>query len=237
MDNYQIETAQNVRITQNAASVLSRGIAYLIDYLILIAYITTVVLILGGMNISPFETWASGLVITLPFLLYHLLMEVFLNGQSLGKMAMNIRVVMLDGSKPKFSAYLIRWLLRTIDLSLTGVSVAVLTVLINGKGQRLGDIAAKTTVISERRKSSLLKTMATEIPDNYSPVYPQVTIIDDVEMRRINSIFKDAKLNSKHNVILQLSKTLERKLNVKAQEKPVTFVETLIKDYNYYAQK
>lgn len=237
MDNYQIETAQNVRITQNAASVLSRGIAYVIDNLIIIAYVIIIGLILSGMSISPFENWSVGLAVSLPVFLYHLLLETFANGQSFGKMAMNIRVVMLDGSKPSFAAYLIRWLLRIIDLGLTGASVAVLTVLINGRGQRLGDIAAKTTVISEVRRSSIQKTIAVEISDQYSPSYPQVTILEDKEMRKVNSIFKDAKQEAKHDVILILSKKLQTKLKIESHEKPIKFIETLIKDYNYYAQK
>lgn len=236
MDNYQIETAQNVRITQNAASVLSRGIAYIIDYLIIITYVIIIIIIMDGIDIKPFESWSTGLVISLPVFLYHLLLEIFLDGQSIGKKAINIKVVMLDGSKPKFSSYLIRWLLRVIDLSLTGASVALITVLINGRGQRLGDIAAKTTVISLKRKTSIVKTIAFDLPDDYKPSYPEVTILSDQEIRQINSIFKDAKTKGNHDVILKLSKSIKTKLNIQITTRPMVFIETLLKDYNFYSQ-
>ena len=61
------------------------------------------------------------LIYTLPMLLYHLLFEVFNNGQSIGKASLRIRVVKLDGSQPDLGSLLIRWLLRILDITFTPV--------------------------------------------------------------------------------------------------------------------
>ena len=123
------------------------------------------------------------MTIGLPLFLYHLLWEMFWNGRSPGKAVMKLRVVKLDGSKPSFSNYLLRWLLRIIDLTLTSGAVALVTILFNGRGQRLGDIAATTTVISEKKTMDLHRTLLIDIPEGYVPTYPQVTVFSDREMQ------------------------------------------------------
>ncbi len=173
MDNFQIETAQNIEIQQNSASIGDRILAYLVDFLIIIVYAIITALLIAGFEADRFGEMVYYMVIGLPIFLYYLLFETFWDGKTPGKSAMKIRVVKLDGSRPAFVNYLIRWLLRVIDISLGSGSIAVVTILLNGKGQRLGDMAAKTTVISEKRKVSLANTLAVEIPEDYVPKYPQ----------------------------------------------------------------
>ncbi len=59
--------------------------------------------------------WAVGLVLVLPFILYHPVSEILMNGQSVGKRLMGIQVVNENGGKPSVSQYIIRWLIRTSD--------------------------------------------------------------------------------------------------------------------------
>jgi uncharacterized RDD family membrane protein YckC len=78
--------------------------------------------------------------------LYYVLMEGYL-GQTLGKMLLGIKVVREDtGEVPGVTAATIRTVLRAID-GLFGYVVAFVTVLISGKRQRLGDMAARTLVV------------------------------------------------------------------------------------------
>ena len=58
---------------------------------------------------------------------------------------MNIRVVKADGTTPSLSAYLIRWLLYGIDVTITG-GLGVLVILLTKNSQRLGDLAAGTYI-------------------------------------------------------------------------------------------
>ncbi|WP_324721155.1 RDD family protein [Salinimicrobium sp. HB62] len=237
MDNFQIETAQNISITQNAAGVGERILAFLIDGLIMLAYIILAALLMGGLEGNSGQEWLFMSVILLPLLLYYLIWESLWNGQTPGKAALYLRVVKLDGSKPAFSNFLVRWLLRLVDITLTSGSVAVVTILMNGRGQRLGDLAAGTTVISERVRTGLDNTLLVNIPDDYRPVYPQVTMLSDNDVQEIKEIYRASLRNSNFKVIGKLSNKVSALLQVSPQETPVQFLKTVLKDYSYYTRQ
>ena len=236
MDNFQIETAQNVSIQQKTAGIGERILAYIIDMAIIVVYEFGMFLLASAVGLERFEAWVYILVMGLPALLYFLLWETFWNGRTPGKAAMQLRVVNLDGSNPIFSGYLIRWLLRVIDISLTSGGVAVVTILFNGKGQRVGDIAAGTTVITEKKKTSLAGTLLVDIPADYVPKYPQVTVLKDEEIQTIKNLFQKSKVNANYNVVIALSERVANILEVTPDQKPTDFLSTVLMDYNYYTQ-
>lgn len=237
MDKFQIETAQNVNIVQNVAGVGDRILAYVIDSLILVFYVILASILFVAADLDTDSYFLLIMTIGLPVFLYHLLWEMFWDGRSPGKAVMKLRVVKVDGSKPSFSSYLLRWLLRIIDLSLTSGAVALITILFNGRGQRLGDIAATTTVISEKRTMDLSRTILIDIPEGYVPTYPQVTVFSDREMQTIKSVFIEAKRMGSHNVILKLAKQVTTVMEATTEETPIRFLDTVIMDYNYYTQQ
>ena len=237
MDNFQIETAQNISITQNAAGVAERILAFLIDGLIMLVYIILVNFLLGGLEGSMSEKWVFYLVIGLPLFLYFLIWETFWDGRSPGKAALELRVVKLDGSKPAFSNYLVRWLLRIVDVTLTSGSVAVITILMNGKGQRLGDIAATTTVISEKEQVGFDQTLLMALPADYQPQYPQVTVLTDKDVQDIKMLYAEAVKNENPEILKSLSQKVADLLDVTPEEKPSVFVKTVLRDYSYFTQQ
>lgn len=236
MDDFQIESAQNVTIQQNAANLWDRILAFLIDLIIIIAYAVLTSIAMNGLGLQRADFWVYSLIIGLPIFLYHLFFETFWDGQSLGKAALKIRVVKLDGATPSFSDYLIRWLLRFVDISMTSGAIAVVTILLNGKGQRLGDLAAGTTVITEKEKVSFKDTLLIDIPEGYQPKYPQVRVFSDNEIQTIKQIFLEAKLNSNHQIIVSLSQKVAQLMEITPLEKPMDFLEVVIFDYNFYTQ-
>ncbi|MFT5077973.1 MAG: putative RDD family membrane protein YckC [Planctomycetota bacterium] len=238
MDKFQIETAQNVNIVQNVAGVGDRILAYLIDAAIMLVYYLIVFLMFIGTidSLGDSATFLIFMVILLPVLVYHLLFEMFWDGKSPGKAVLKMRVVKLDGSKPAFSNFLLRWLIRVIDISLVSGAVALVTILLNGKGQRLGDIAANTTVISEKTHVAFSQTILTDIPQGYVSKYPQVTVFSDVEMQKIKQIYTENKFKGNHNIILRLSHRVAKVMEVEMDEMPIAFIDKVIKDYNYFTQ-
>ena len=77
---------------------------------------------------------------------YWLLLEGYL-GQTLGKMAVGIKVVAeATGQAPGIAAAAIRTLLRIVD-GLLCYTVAFVTVLVSDNRQRFGDMAARTLVV------------------------------------------------------------------------------------------
>lgn len=241
MDNIQIETAQNVQLRHQIATLGDRILAYIVDVLIIIVYEIIMTFFLVQLNLDSFSNsggyWVLILVLGLPPFLYHLLMETFNNGQSIGKAALKIRVVNLDGTAPHFANYLIRWVLRIIDISLSSGAVAIFSLLLSGKGQRLGDLAAKTTVISEKQYLSIEQTLIVEVPENYVPVYPQVTIFTDRDIQRIKNLFYEARVKRNFAVIEALAQKTASLMEIQATNDPQSFLETVLKDYNFYTQQ
>lgn len=237
MEQFQIETAQNISIDQNTAHLGDRMLAYIIDSFVIGIYIILSVLVLVYMEVDFNDMWALYLLLNLPAFLYYVLLETFMDGKTVGKSLMQIRVVKIDGSKANFASYFIRWILRIIDVVLTSGGVAVLTILIRGKGQRVGDMAAGTTVISEKKRISLKDTLLREIPEDYRPRFPQVTVFTDSEMQTIKELYDSAKRNGDHNVILKLHIQIKEVTDIVSDMQPIEFVDVVLKDYNFYTQQ
>ncbi|RPD94492.1 RDD family protein [Aureibaculum marinum] len=238
MDNFQIETAQNVSINQNVANVSSRIGSFLLDMLIIVAYAIIMMWILNAIGlVANMESWFIYTIMGLPIFFYSLFFEVLMNGQTPGKFVNNIRVVKIDGSKPTFGSYLLRWMLRLIDIDLATGSIALLTILLNGKGQRLGDIAASTTVISEKKHVAIEDTLIADLPEDYTPTFPQVTMLSDRDIQSIKELYKSAIKKRNHSVINKLHQKIIDITDIKTDLKPIDFVDKVIKDYNYYTQQ
>lgn len=237
MDNFQIETAQNISIFQNVASVGDRVLAFIVDGFIIGLYIVISSMALAGTGMDAGGQWVYYLVMGLPSLLYFILWESLYNGQTPGKAALQIRVVKLNGTRAGFAEYLIRWLLRFIDITISSGSIAVVTILLNGKGQRLGDLAAKTTVISEKARTNIHRSLAVDVPEDHQPKYPQVSVLKDADVQNIKNLYQKGKRENNQQLILSLSEKVSELLEIKPEESPMHFIQQVITDYNYYTQR
>jgi len=238
MDNFHIETAQNVTIKQNVASLYSRIGAFLFDIVVMGCYYVVIMLILMALDYKPTEyIYAFFALLGLPVFFYSLLFETLMNGQTPGKYISKIRVTKIDGSKPTFGSYLIRWVLRLIDISLASGSVALLTILLNGKGQRLGDLAAGTTVISENKNITINDTLIVDIPEKYEPTFPQVTLLNDKDIQTIKELYIKSRRSGNHKTILKLHTKITDLTGIKTEMKPIDFIDLVLKDYNYFTQQ
>lgn len=238
MDNFQIETAQNVKIKQNVANVSTRIAAFFIDGFIIAGYYLIIYYILNSLNLtSGGNLYLVYGLLSLPVFFYSLLFETLMNGQSPGKYLNKIRVTKLDGSKPTFSNFLIRWMLRSIDITMASGSIALLTILLNGKGQRLGDLAAGTTVISEKKHITINDTIITDIPEEYVPTFPQVTLLSDKDIQTIKELYLKAKRKRNHLILIKIHQKIVDLTGIQTQMKPIDFIDVVIKDYNYFTQQ
>jgi len=238
MDNFQIETAQNISIYQNVAHLTTRIGSYILDKLIITAYIIMMLVIMSMLDFRHgFDSWIFYLLFGLPAFFYSLIFEVLMNGQTPGKQLNKIRVVKLDGSKPTFSSYLLRWMLNFIDFTLSSGSVAVLSIIMTGKGQRLGDMAGGTTVISEKKRVTIAQTIAVDIPENYVPTFPQVTVLTDADIQTIKNVYYSAKRKHNHKVLMKLHAKIVNLTQIKSDLNAMEFIDTVLKDYSYYTQQ
>lgn len=97
----------------------------------------------GGVTLST----AATAVLLVATLAYFFSSEA-ISGQTVGKRLLGIRVTTLDGRRPDARQILVRTLLRLIDSLPAFYLLGLLLVLTSrpGRRQRLGDMAARTTV-------------------------------------------------------------------------------------------
>ena len=144
-------TPEKVIVSYKIAGMTSRVIAQILDWLVICA---------GILVVSIFVAFAAGLVgeaamgaylvvtAATPFV-YFILCEGLWNGQTLGKKAMRMRVVMADGTPVSFFAALFRNLLRPADMLPGFPFVGMMTMFLTPRFQRIGDLAVGTIVIHE----------------------------------------------------------------------------------------
>jgi len=244
MNKIKINTVQNVEIEYNVANVGERILAFILDGFVIAFYGIAV-----GMLIFTFSLNESEIIfillmlifIFIPFFFYHLLMEVFFNGQSIGKMAMKIKVIRLDGESPSIGNYLLRWLLRLVDIGISQGGIAVLTILLSEKGQRLGDIAAGTTVVKLKQVTTLQDTMYAKLEetkneteqDAYQVMYPQVSSLSDEDIAKIREIANTANRTDNLEALGKLFEKLKKVLEVTPTSTSTEFIKQIVKDYNY----
>jgi uncharacterized RDD family membrane protein YckC len=235
MDTLKIDTSQNIEIEQPIASIGERIAATLLDTLFISGYFIVVLTIFGGTRSK-----AMLALLSLPASVYSLVSELVMNGQTWGKKILKIKVVKTDGTPTTFSGYFLRWILRLVEILAMVGSLATITIILNRKGQRLGDIAANTAVIRLRNKS-IKDTIYTKIPENYMVVYPEtsgLSISDIYTLKEVLGLLKSPDQNSKSVVIAQKAhEAIERKLNIKANIKTAVFFQTILNDYNFINSK
>ncbi|MCW8818569.1 MAG: RDD family protein [Ignavibacteriaceae bacterium] len=242
MQTIEIQTAQNVNIEYPVASVGDRVVAAIIDQLIMVGYLIAIIfLYIWLLNLtegSPLHFPVAYFVILfLPLFFYHLLCETFLNGQSFGKKIMKMRVVKLDGSQAGIGSYFLRWILAPIDIYFTYGSVGLITMLINGKGQRLGDLAANTTIVKLKTEAKLDDTILQATPVNYEVKLPEVSNLNDKDISIVKEVldlnYKNPDAMMYEKILHKTKEAIEKKIGVTSNLHPLTFLDTVLKDYNY----
>lgn len=236
MQNLSIETGQNVIIKQEVANVGERIAAQLLDYVIIFSYFIVISVILE--NIFHWSNGDVFLIFALiPVFFYSVLSETFMQGQSLGKKALKIKVVKIDGSQASIGSYIVRWLFRLVDVNIFYGLIAIITIAVNGRGQRLGDIVAKTSVISLKRTKKIDDTIYVEIPDDYNLIYPEIDVLNDADIKTIKDVIKQYKKDVASPIgSSMLKKTVEaikKKTEIVTSEIPLKFLENVLKDYNH----
>lgn len=244
MSELSINTTQNVTINFTAASIGHRLLAFGIDLLIIIAYLISIFLLMAYTGFSSFvdrmDGWsqmAIQSIVFLPVMFYSLLFETFFEGQSLGKKIVRIKVVKIEGYQASFGDYLIRWLFRMIDIVISSGVIGFISIIMNKKAQRLGDMAAGTSVITLRNNINISSTILEEINDDYKPIYSLVIKLSDNDVRIIKENFIRAKAGNDLELLAKLTAKIESVTGIKNQSgNHVDFINTIMKDYNYYTQ-
>ncbi len=247
MADIQITTTQNVTINFKAAEIGERILGWILDTIIKTAYIVVVIWLLFSLteignflfqDVAGEDGWsmfALIIIIGSPVIFYTLLMETFVNGQTIGKRIVKTQVVKIDGYQAGFVDYFIRWILRIIDVNLFMGIIGLATIGSTKTQQRLGGLASGTAVISKKNKINIKHTILEDLREDYVPTYASVIKLSDNDVRIIKENYKRSKLTGDKKTLLALKNKIEQ---VTGEEPKVSstidFIETIIKDYNYF---
>jgi uncharacterized RDD family membrane protein YckC len=149
-DRVTIATPEGVTLELVLAGLGSRFVARLLDTLIQAVVIFA--LLLGTFATSP-PGAVRAVVIVVVFLVafaYDIPFELMNGGRTIGKTAAGIRVVGREGEPVSFLASAIRNIMRIADFLPVAYMAGAIAMVVTGRNQRLGDLAAGSYVVREK---------------------------------------------------------------------------------------
>lgn len=260
----QIGTPFNIDLEFEIAEAYKRLSAYLIDFtLLLLFFMSMKYFYYGGFGLADIDTLKSHagldiITISIPMLLYSLISEVKMNGQTIGKKILNIRVISLDGGEPSLSQYILRWMFKVFEWSFFfgytffslqnmtayiiitcfGGVVVLIFVAISKKNQRLGDMAANTVVVNTQSPFSVNDTVFMNInEENYAVSFPEVLRLSDRDINTIKNVVNLYHKEHDTQTCDRLALKVQEILHIHSNMYSINFLETLLADYNYLATK
>ncbi|WIX87929.1 RDD family protein [Amycolatopsis sp. DG1A-15b] len=152
----ELVTGEAVVLDLRVAKLASRALAMALDVLVQLALLLGALMLLTF--VVPFADESLFLALLLVFVVlivvgYPVVFETLSRGRSLGKMAVGLRVVRVDGGPIRFRHALVRGLAGfVVDFWALGLfgAVAVVVSLCSSNGRRVGDFLAGTLVVRER---------------------------------------------------------------------------------------
>lgn len=259
MQKLKLTTDQNVPIEVELAGIGQRLLAVLLDLVILMAYfliMVVLIMLIFTTNFNLFEqesfdfwTILFTLVVYLPFALYTPLMEYFTKGQTIGKMALGIRVTKVNGENATFKDYFTRWLFRPYEVYIFMIAVGgafalvasfffdTLISSISTKNQRIGDFMANTVVVRKKPKRiyTVQDILAIRSNENYDPTYVGVSMYTDEDMMLVKNVISRVekyKNEATKSVAIELADKIAEDLKMEEKpEKKLKFLKTVLNDY------
>jgi uncharacterized RDD family membrane protein YckC len=248
----KLDTGFNIEVDFAVIPFHKRFIAWCIDVIILVIYYSAGSALMASIFGSEWgsKEWLR-IPFSLPALFYHPVCEIFMNGQSFGKKILRARVIAADGGHPSLSQYLIRWVFRLADFPVwimypVGSGIwpwwcaiflfsGLACVLLSPHLQRIGDLVAGTILIDTRASTSWEDTVFTELEENYKPRFPEVMRLSDKDINTLKSIIGTVKRKRDFDLSLRIGDRIRSKLQIHSDQDSLEFLETLLKDYNYYS--
>ena len=256
----QISTAFNIDLEFEIAAFHKRLFAYLIDFFILIVFLFSMKWVLyAGFSLDMKDNMGLDiLIISLPMFLYSLTTELWMNGQTVGKKLMAIRVISLDGGEPTLGQFILRWITKFFEwpflfgyvffsiaalfgyiiiTGMLGIAV-VITITVTKNSQRLGDLAAGTVIVNTRSAMSIADTVFMNISEqNYKVLFPEVMRLSDSDINTIKTVLIQTKKRNNLDMSYRVEAKVKEVLGIKSDLYPPDFLEKLLEDYNYLATK
>lgn len=257
MSAIQISTPFNIDIEFELAAFHKRFLAYCIDFLILILYMLSMFyLLFGGFKMGEGSYGFVLIVLVIPMLLYTMVAELLMNGQTPGKKIFKIKVVSLDGGEPTLGQYALRWFMRFYEWAfiifflfwgngiwgilwlVIGGITSIIIISISPKSQRLGDIVAGTVVVETHSKLTVDDTIFMHVAQtDYNVKFPEVMRLSDRDINTIKNVIIQTKKTNNYDMCNRIAAKVQDVLKVPSDMYAMDFLEKIMEDYNYLATR
>ena len=237
METVKVNTAQHIDIDYPVAGLGERVGARLIDLaLFIFVFIAFMILfsLTGMLNGNEMTMIVLLIVYGAGFVFYDLICEIFMNGQSVGKRLLKIKVISLDGSQPTLGQYFMRWLFRIIDFTLSGQVGGLVCVAVTENKQRIGDIVAGTTLIKTVPRTNIGHIAFHPVADEYTTTFDSVNQLNDRDIELIHEVLSTYYVTHNADLVYHMAAKVKDLLSINIPEgmNELDFLKTIITDYS-----
>lgn len=255
MKSLEFVSAQNVKVEYEYATVIQRTTSAIIDTTTVAVYLIIMMIIINKAESKYVLLWEL-ILMKIPWIFYHPILEYLTHGQTLGKYALGIRVVTLSGERPGLREIFTRWIFKgyffwiafsffaafqeILLLGMIHIGIGIIGFMyasVSDRKQRMGDVMAGTVVIKDKSavRYSLRDVLSIKSQDNYTPEYPSVIRFTDEDMLLIkNTIQRVRKYPNPETkkFAIELADESARLIGLeKTPDKRLKFLQTLLQDY------
>ncbi|HEY0174838.1 MAG TPA: RDD family protein [Pedobacter sp.] len=235
METIKIGTSQHVDIDYPVAGLGERIAARLIDLGFFMILLFLVSMIIGIFKTTSIVTTVLFIIYGACYVFYNLICELFMDGQSVGKRLMKIKVISVDGSQASLGQYFIRWLFRLVDFVLTAQIGGLICIAVSEKKQRIGDLIAGTTLIRTVPRTSFEHIAFKPAEEDYVPYFANADRLTDSDIELITEVLNTYYKTGNEYLIYTASVKVAEILSFKLpqEEHRIHFLRTVVKDYNH----
>jgi uncharacterized RDD family membrane protein YckC len=155
----QLSTPEQVDLQLAVANVGSRGLALMVDFALrygVLVLLYFILVLTTQFRAAEMDLGLKGFAVLFFIVFfvtewfYFALFEGWWNGQTPGKRLLGLRVIREDGAPVSWLEVVLRNLLRPLDTTGPMALVGMTSIFLTSRGQRPGDLVARTLVIRER---------------------------------------------------------------------------------------
>jgi hypothetical protein len=125
-----------------------------------------------------------------------------------------------------------------IDFYMLSGAVAVVIIASGGKGQRLGDIVAGTSVVKLVEQTEITASQVFVTPEEaYTPTFTQVVQLNPRDIEVIQRALEVNRDQGNIQPALIVTEKVKSLLGIQTDLPPVKFLYTVIKDFNHLSSE
>lgn len=222
-------------ITYRVAGLGSRILAQALD-LVLFAFVAGLFTLLISM-LGPMAQAVPMIIFSLGPFAYFILFEGLWNGQTIGKKAAGIRVRLADGTPVTFAAALARNLLRPADMLPGTYLVGIIAMFTNPRSQRIGDLAANTIVVYDRKPVPIFTpapyVLGVHPCEQYLEDLRKMNVDEYLALKKMCDRFPQLSVSIQERMLKEIWEPIANRVGIKSQPNihPIYMAEATVMKY------